>query len=78
MGLLHSLQKRSRSYYEVQNVNMALFRGAKAVGKVLATAVDSGIAAPSALYHKNVKYIRCNLDIILHKWNDCGCLLIGE
>lgn len=33
---------------------MALFRGARTVGKALSTVVDSGIIAPSASYHKNV------------------------
>ncbi|KAK7108120.1 hypothetical protein V1264_015913 [Littorina saxatilis] len=33
---------------------MALFRGAKTVGKALTAAVDSRIIAPTASYHKNV------------------------
>ena len=37
--------------------NMALFRGSRVVRKALAVAVDSGIVAPSALYHKNVRYM---------------------
>ena len=36
---------------------MALFRGSRVVRKALAVAVDSGIVAPSALYHKNVRYM---------------------
>ena len=36
---------------------MALFRVSRAVGKALAAAVDNGIVAPSALYHKNVRYM---------------------
>jgi hypothetical protein len=44
---------RSRTSHKV--VNMALFRGARAVGKVVTAAVDNNIAAAgSALYHKNV------------------------
>ncbi|KAL8595305.1 hypothetical protein ACOMHN_020058 [Nucella lapillus] len=33
---------------------MALFRGARTVGKALITAVDSRTVVPAALYHKNV------------------------
>ena len=42
------------SFYSSVSVNMALFRGVRAVGKTVVTAVDSGIIAPAASYHKNV------------------------
>jgi len=43
-------ESRSRSTL----VNMALFRGARNVGKALSGIVDSGVIAPTAQYHKNV------------------------
>lgn len=52
---MHKSVKVIQQVYKT--TNMALFRGSRAVGKALAAAVDSGIVAPSALYHKNVRYM---------------------